>query len=121
MITINDAITDEIDDNTLIRVDLDERKFSTLNGTAEMLIQDTAIHVTNTGNGVIVNQNGTITKGPQHLAEEPSGIRINGFWVLNDDLLTTIPSTTYTPIPVLKYKDSPYIKMIRESIKFWSE
>jgi hypothetical protein len=121
MITIDDVLSlADIDDNSLIRVENDERRFSTLNGQAEVLIQDKAIHMTNSSNGVVVYEHGVVTKGAQHLAETPSGIRINGFWVLNDDLLTTLPSTTYTPIPVLKYKASNYVKMIKGSIDFWS-
>lgn len=122
MITLDDILEDEeADDNSKIRVDNDERRFCTMNGTAEVLMQDDAVHITNANNGIIVYQHGTVIKGGQHMAETPSGIRINGFWVFNDDLLTTLPSTTYTPIPVLKYKASNYIKMIKESISFWSE
>ena len=103
-----------------VNVKNDERKFSTLDGSSEIVIQDKAIYLTHVESGVIVSDYGTIIKGKTHLADTPSNIRINAFWVFNDDLLTTLPSTIYTPIPVLKYKAPPYGKMIAGMIKSYT-
>ena len=103
-----------------VNVKNDERKLSVLEGSAEVVIQEKAIHLTHVESGILVSEYGTIIKGKTHLADTPSNIRINAFWVFNDDLLTTLPSTTYTPIPVLKYKDSPYAKMLAGMIKSYS-
>ena len=114
---------DEVEDDTFetnvddVNIGLDNKKFSTLDGTAEMLVSDDNIQITNQGNGYIACSYGNIIKGSTHLTETPSNIRINGFWVLNDELLTTLPSTIYTPIPVLVYKESPYVKMAQGIIK----
>jgi len=113
MITLPREPDVEIDDGSKIVVANDERKYSTLKGTAELLIQDKAIYITHVQNGMLICEHGTIIKGPSHLADTPSNVRINGFWVFNDELLTTIPSTTYTPIPVLEYKEPNYPKMVR--------
>lgn len=107
-------------DESIVNVKNDERKISILNGTAEVLVQEKSIHITQVENGIIISDYGTIIKGKTHLADTPSNIRINGFWVFNDDLLTTLPSTIYTPIPVLKYKESPYVKMIQGMIKSYT-
>ena len=56
-------------------------------------------------------------KGKIHLATNPEDIRINGFWVLNPELLSCLPSTIYTPIPVLKYSDPPFAKNVTAMFK----
>lgn len=107
--------TDEVDTS------IDERKISSRDGTAQILVSPEEITITNKSNGIIVNQYGTTIDGLIHLGKEPGDIRISGFWVLNNELLTTLPSTTYTPISVLKYKEPPYIKWAQRMFKIVSK
>jgi hypothetical protein len=88
----------------------DTRKLSTKKGKAQVFVSDTTVAVSNENNAVIVNDKGVVIAGRTHITKNPSNIRINGFWVFNEELLTTVPSTTYTPIPVLLYKEIPYGK-----------
>ena len=88
----------------------DDRKISTENGKAQVYISEDTITMSNESNCVVVNDKGLIISGRTHVTKTPSSIRVAGFWVLNDELLTTLPSTTYTPIPVLLYKEIPYAK-----------
>lgn len=94
-----------------------EKKFSTPNGQAEITIQENSVCITNLSNGIIVNNYGTLIDGKIHLGRVPSDIRISGFWVLNDKLLTGLPSTVYTPIPTLVYKEPPTIKYAQKFMK----
>jgi hypothetical protein len=92
----------------------DERLIRAKDGKAEALVKKDAMCLTSGGtNGVIINTTGTTIDGRIHLAKGPSEIRINGFWKLNDELLTTLPSTLYTPIPVLVYDDHPGVVTIQ--------
>jgi hypothetical protein len=116
IIKIRDEYFDKTQDGK-VEVRNDARKFSTLKGKTEVLIKDNSITLSNLGLGIIICDYGNIIKGPIHLADSPSSVRINGFWVFNDELMTTLPSTTYTPIPVLVYKESPYAKTIQGYIK----
>lgn len=104
-----------------LKTDMDERKISTRNGVAQCHFADTQIAITHESNGVVVNQYGTTIDGKIHLGRTPSDIRINTFWVFNDELLTTLPSTNYTPIPVLQYKEPPYIKWAQAFMSFLSQ
>lgn len=100
--------------NEKIRPLLDERKLGARplgeDGNAQLWITKNRIIVSYQERGLVVDQNGVIIAGQTHITATPSALRICGFWVFNDELLTTLPSTTYTPIPVLVYKESPYIK-----------
>jgi hypothetical protein len=52
----------------------------------------------------MINERGTVVCNPLHIATDPSTTRINSFWVINDEIMTGLPSTIYTPMPLLKYK-----------------
>ena len=104
-----------------IKPELDERILATAEGTAQIHITPEAISITNKANGVHISQHGTVLDGKIHIGREPSDIRIAGYWILNNELLTTIPSTTYTPISVLKYSEPPYIKWVQTLTSFGSK
>lgn len=44
---------------------------------------------------------GNFVKGPISFTAHPSNIRVHGFWTLNPQLLSCIPSTIVTPVSVL--------------------
>ena len=44
---------------------------------------------------------GTVVRGPFHIMARPDQIRIWGLWKFNPLLLSMIPSTIFTPMPVL--------------------
>jgi hypothetical protein len=46
---------------------------------------------------------GNFVKGPLSITGGPENIRINGFWTLNPQLLSCIPSTIVTPVSVLNF------------------
>jgi hypothetical protein len=84
----------------------DERIIRTRKGSAEIYLQEEQINITVGGsNGVIINENGSTFDGKVHLAQDPNNIRIGGFWCFNNELLTCLPSTIYTPIPTLVYDE----------------
>ena len=58
----------------------------------------------------IVGGAGTVVRGPVGFTNRPGEIRIAGFWVLNDLLLSAIPSTIITPIPTMRF--SPPLEAI---------
>lgn len=101
-----------------IKPELDERILASAEGMAQIYITPDAISITNQSNGIHVSQYGTILDGKVHIGREPSDIRIALYWVLNNELLTTLPSTTYTPISVLKYSEPPCIKWVQTLAKF---
>jgi len=50
----------------------------------------------------ITNDWGTCIQGPVSFMQYPSEIRVAGLWKINPLVLTSLPSTTYTPIPWLR-------------------
>lgn len=104
----------------LLNVELDERIIKTRKGSAEIYIKEDTVCISSKGkNGVAVHSNGVLIDGDRiHLATEPHQIRINGFWVLNDELLTTLPSTIYTPISTLVYSEPMAAEEIQNYMRF---
>ncbi len=51
----------------------------------------------------VVGNSGTVIRGPVGFAGVPSDIRISALWKFNDLLLSCMPSTIMTPIPVLRF------------------
>lgn len=97
----------------------DERLITTKDGTAEIYLKNDAVCITSQGsNGMVVNKFGTTIDGKIHLAQDPNNIRIGGFWTLNNELLTCLPSTLYTPIPTLVYDEPPAIGVIHSIAKY---
>jgi hypothetical protein len=88
----------------MVNPDLDERKISTRTGNAQIIIKDNILLLSNRANGIMINERGTVVCNPLHIATDPSTTRINSFWVINDEIMTGLPSTIYTPMPLLKYK-----------------
>lgn len=110
---------DELED--FMNESSNERLIRTANGTAEIYLTDDAVCVTSQGsNGMIVNKYGTTLDGKIHLAPDPNNVRISGFWTLNNELLTCIPSTLYTPIPTLVYDEPPAVGVIQSLAKYYS-
>lgn len=103
-----------------IKEELDERLISCLDGNAQIHITPQEMSITNGSNGLVVNNYGSVIDGKVHFGRTPSDVRIGSFWTFNDELLTTLPSTTYTPIPVLKYSEPPYVKWLQKFSQFVS-
>jgi len=101
----------------MVNVELDHRKIATRQGTAQIYIQDNQITVSHGANGLMVNERGTALINPLHIATDPSMTRINTFWVLNDEIMTTLPSTIYTPIPMLRYKRPAFADQVTDLAK----
>lgn len=95
---------------TTLDLDIGQVKFATQKGEASVLATDSSISITNKSNGIVVNSIGTVVDGLFHIGRQPSDVRISTFWTFNNELLTTLPSTIYTPIPVLVYKEPAAVK-----------
>lgn len=63
----------------------------------------------------VVGGTGTVLRGPVGFTNRPGEIRVAGFWVLNDTLLSAAPSTIITPIPVMRF--SPPLESIATFMK----
>jgi len=46
---------------------------------------------------------GTVIRGPLGFTGTPSDIRFAGIWKMNDVMLSAVPSTILTPVPVLRF------------------
>ncbi len=99
-----------------VQENMDHRKISTSNegATAQVYITDKEIIISSGMNGFASGESGNIISGPTHFVNYPSDFHIGGFWRFNDELLTTLPSTVYTPIPVLKYEEPEYSKSLQK-------
>ena len=115
------TVNDVSELQTKIQPQRDQRKLAIDGGIPQVLVTESKATMTYNDNGVAVNEYGTIIKGKVHLTGDPRDIRINGFWTLNPELLTCIPSTVYTPIPVLKCSDPPFVKNTANILKLLSE
>ena len=102
-------IDDKVSKGILMNTEL-KKRFSTANGTASMLIGDDSISITKDDNGIFISKDNVIINGRQHMVKDIDKNRVNGFWCWNPELLTCLPSTVYTPIPVLLYTDPPAAK-----------
>jgi len=106
--------------NTELSIENGDVKFGTLQGKASLVASDDQLALTNTGNGMVINAIGTVVDGLFHIGRQPSDIRISTFWTFNNELLTCLPSTTYTPIPVLVYKEPATVKFVAALAKVLS-
>jgi predicted nucleic acid-binding protein len=90
-------------------------------GKAELLItKDKAVLSSHYKNAVVVNEYKTTIVGPIHLSPNPSEIQISGYWKFNDEILTCLPSTLYTPIPVLKFREPLFAEEVNGLAKIES-
>jgi hypothetical protein len=71
----------------------------------------------NKSNGITIDEYATCLDGKVVISKTPSDAIIGGLWAFNDKLLTCLPSTNYTPIPVLKYKEPQNVTLIQYMIK----
>lgn len=61
---------------------------------------------------------GNFIKGPISITTKPENIRINGFWTLNPQLLSCIPSTIVTPVSTLNFNlpVSSSLELMKEAV-----
>jgi hypothetical protein len=90
----------------------DQRKFSLPDGVPQVVVTDKKVSLTYKDNGISVNEQGTILKGKVHIGSDIADVRINGFWTFNTEMLTCLPSTAYSPMPVLKYNTPPFATVV---------
>lgn len=75
---------------------------SSLSSSAGMSVsEDAATIQSSKSNFIVLTSDGTYHGGKHSFICAPSDIRIGGMWTLNDNILSTIPSTIVTPIPAL--------------------
>ena len=75
---------------------------ASLNAKAGMSVTDeTATMQSSKDNFIVQTDEGTFHGGKQSFICAPSDIRIAGNWTFNDHMVSTLPSTIVTPMPVL--------------------
>jgi hypothetical protein len=99
-----------------MKAELGHRKFNIEGGDAEIFLSLNGIVVMNKANGLTVDEYGTSLDGKISLGRPPSDLRIGGFWIFNDKLMTCLPSTNYTPLPTLVFKEPPNVKYIQKIV-----
>ena len=73
-----------------------------LDAKAGMSVTDETVTMQSSkGNFIVQTDQGTFHGGKHSFICSPSDIRIAGNWVFNDHLVSTLPSTIVTPMPVL--------------------
>lgn len=72
-------------------------------GIAQLVIKNEIASINNGSHGFVTFKGGNAIVGPLHITRTPDDIRLSQFWKFNDELLTCLPSTMYTPLPVLVY------------------
>jgi hypothetical protein len=95
-----------------------ERKIGLSGGKAEVLVsRDMVILASDETTAVGIGDGSIMLIGKVHMSRAPSEIRVNGFWVFNEELLTTIPSTLFNPVQTLLYKAPPYAAKVSKFAK----
>lgn len=114
--------TDQVNElQSFLDESTDERIFKCNTGSAQIYMKNDAMVLSSKStNGIVINEYGTTVDGKFHIAQDPENIRVAGFWTLNNELLTTLPSTIYTPIPVLVYNEPPAIGVVQSLTKYLS-
>lgn len=75
---------------------------SSLSASAGMSVsEDVTTMQSSKSNFIVLTSEGTYHGGKHSFVCAPSDIRIGGMWTFNDNILSTLPSTIVTPIPVL--------------------
>lgn len=104
------ALESGIQNGSVQNIDAKDHCIKTPNGTAEVFTTDSMSMMHYNDQGFGVSDSGCLINGRIHLCSEPHNIRINGMWVLNEQLLTTLPSTLATPMPVLNFKFPSFVE-----------
>ena len=98
-----------------VNIQNDDISYRAKDGKAELLLtKEKAVLSAHYKNGVTINDTKTTISGPIHFASDPNEIQIAGFWKFNDELLTCLPSTLYTPIPVLRFRENSFASEVKE-------
>ena len=79
-------------------------------GLIQLFLGKDFAHLASGTMGFEVSSSGCIVAGPTDFTASPHEIRIAGFWILNEELLTTVPSTLFSPVQTLLYSDPPTAK-----------
>jgi hypothetical protein len=86
-------------------------------GAAEVVVKPNNVVIAANQNCAIgVTDNTIVLHGRVSMTNSPDNLIINGFWRLNEELLTTLPSTLMNPIETLIYKYPPYVKKMAKLI-----
>ena len=76
---------------------------TSLTAKAGMSVSDESATIQGSKDSFIaVTPEGTYHGGKHSFICAPSDIRIAGMWTFNDSLVSTLPSTIVTPVPVLR-------------------
>jgi hypothetical protein len=97
-----------------------EKIFKALDGIVQLFLGKSYANLATNDMGFEVSDGGCTVAGPVDFTASPHQIRIGGFWVLNEELLTTVPSTLFNPVQVLIYKDPPAAKKAGKLAKILS-
>ena len=86
-------------------------RYAAVGGDAEVYIQKNSVVIASDQNTAIGVFDGTFAVDARmHIAKAPHEVTVNGFWVFNEELLTTVPSTLMHPVQTLLFKYPNYAK-----------
>lgn len=110
------AVLPKEEEKGRVKKSSDDRKLSVKGGKPQLYVSKDFISLTYESKGLVVTESSVIIggKGSLVLANKPSDIRIYGYWTFNDTMLTTLPSTIYTPIPVLNFDPPNLAKTVAD-------
>lgn len=95
----------------VVNYDTGATKFAAKDGNAEMYMTKNMAMISADPNTTVAAADGCIVlDGRLHLTASPNKISINGFWKMNEELLTTVPSTLANPVQTLLFQYPPYAK-----------
>ena len=85
-------------------------------GTAELYVDDAkAVITADKGIGVVAHKDhGVAIQGELAIKAKPQEVYIGFLYMFNDMLMTTLPSTIYTPIPTLRQGMNTKIEKVGE-------
>jgi len=72
-------------------------------GSAVLATNDRVALVGGVDSSIVSSKDGNTINGKLSIMAAPNDIRIGGMWVLNPLLVSTVPSTMVTPIPVFLF------------------
>jgi hypothetical protein len=91
------------------------------NGLAEVRVsQNRVILAADENTGIGISDGMIIMDGNVHFLRAPDNLIIQGFWRLNEECLTTVPSTLMNPVQTLVFKYPSYVKKASKLMKLLS-
>ena len=120
-LTLNKTPDEMRSDGEIVDYTLGDVRYNADQGKAEVYISKSAVTMaTDETTAIALSDGCAIMDARVHMTRTPHDIRIAGFWVLNEEILTGIPSTLANPVPTLVFKYPAYAKKAAKLMKLIS-